>query len=112
MPFRSCDSPKWRRDLDQADEGVKDLLLLQRLLDLLGLERLDHVADLHVLVALEHDPALEALGDLLDVVLEASERAHAPGPDHRALPNEADLGDARDLPVGDLAAGDVPPARP
>src|SRR5687768_5381668 len=35
--------------------------LLERLLDLLGLEQLQDVADLDVLVALEHNPALEAL---------------------------------------------------
>lgn len=46
--------------------------LFEGLLDLLGLEELEDVVDLHVLVAVQHDPALEALLDLLDVVLEAA----------------------------------------
>src|SRR5665811_1121796 len=42
-------------------------ILLQRLLDLLGLVELEHVAVLDVGVALEHDAALLALLDLLHV---------------------------------------------
>jgi hypothetical protein len=45
-------------------------LLLERLLDLLGLEDLEHVAHLDVMDALEDDAALESLLDLSDVVLE------------------------------------------
>ncbi len=52
--------------------------LLERLLDLAGLEDLEHVVDLDVLVAVEDDPALEALLDLLHIVLEAPQRAYPP----------------------------------
>src|SRR3954454_13863928 len=85
--------------------------LLQRLLDLAGLEELEDVAHLDVLIALEHDAALEALVDLLDVVLEAPQRADAPCPDHRPVADQANLGDAGDLSVGDHAAGDRAHAR-
>ena len=74
------------------------LALLQRLLHLLGAEELQDVAHLDVGVAVEHDAALEALLDLLDVVLEAAQRADAAGPDDGALADQADLGI-----VGDLA---------
>src|SRR5919197_347845 len=59
--------------------------LLQRLLDPARLEELEDVAHLHVLVALEDDAALEALLDLLHVVLEAPQRSHAAGPDDGAV---------------------------
>ena len=47
--------------------------LLQGLLDLLGLEDLEHVADLDVGEAVEGDAALLAVLDLGDVVLEAAQ---------------------------------------
>src|SRR3954453_14780558 len=85
--------------------------LLQRLLDLAGLEELEDVAHLDVLVALEHDAALEALVDLLHVVLEAAKRSHPARPHDRAVADQADLGDAGHLAIRDQAAGDRPDAR-
>src|SRR3954451_4508055 len=85
--------------------------LLERLLDLAGLEELEDVAHLDVLVALEHDAALEALIDLLNIVLEAAQRSKASGPDDRAVADQADLGDAGGLAVGHQAAGDRADAR-
>ncbi len=46
--------------------------LIQGLLDLRGLERLDHVADLDVGEAVEGDAALLALLDLAHIVLETA----------------------------------------
>ena len=57
-------------------------------------------------IALEHDAALEALLDLLHVVLEAAQRADPAGPDDGAVADQAHLGAAGDLAVGDRAAGD------
>ena len=82
-------------------------MLLQGLLDLFRLEELEHVALLDVGVALEHDAALLALLDLLDVVLEAAQGAELAGPDDRALADQADAGGAGDLALGDDAAGDA-----
>ena len=65
-----------------------------------------HVADLHVLEALEHDAALEPGLDLADVVLEAAQRADPPGPDDGPVADEAHLGAAGEAAVGDRAAGD------
>ena len=70
-------------------------ILLQGLLDLFGLEELEHVFLLDVGVALEHDAALLALLDLLHVVFEAAQRAELAGPDDRALADQADAGGAR-----------------
>src|SRR5690606_30744945 len=58
--------------------------LSQLLLDLFDLERLEDVLLLDVVEALEADAALEALGDLLDVVLEALERVDLALPDRHA----------------------------
>ncbi len=77
--------------------------LLQRLLDLLGLERLEHVVDLDVLEALEHDAAFEAGLDLLDVVLEAAQRADPARPGDGAVADEPDLGAARESTFADAA---------
>src|SRR6516225_9164611 len=74
--------------------------------DLLDLERLDHVADLHVLVAVEADAALEALLDLGDVVLEAPQRADLAFVDDAVVAQQAELGAAWDDAFGDVAAGD------
>src|SRR5689334_2107375 len=52
--------------------------------DALDLERLDHVADLDVVHAVERDTALEAALDLLHIVLEAAQRSDSPGPDRHA----------------------------
>ena len=82
-------------------------ILLQGLLDLLGLEELEHVALLDVGVALEHDAALLALLDLLHVVFEAAQGAEFAVPDDGALADQADAGVAGDLALGDEAAGDA-----
>src|SRR5689334_13258377 len=54
-------------------------------LDLFDLEALDDVAFLHVLEVLERDAALEPLGDLLHVVLEAAQAREPAGPDDDAV---------------------------
>src|SRR3954454_21486724 len=83
------------------------ILLVQCLLDLLGPVELEHVFLLDVRVAVEDDAALLALLDLLHVVFEPTQRAEFAVPDHRALANQTDAGVARDLAVGDHAAGDA-----
>src|SRR6476659_5696642 len=74
--------------------------------DLLDLERFDDVANLHVLVAVEGDSALEPLLDLGDVVLEAPERGDLALVDDPVVAQEADLGRAGDRALGDVAPGD------
>src|SRR6185436_12958305 len=75
--------------------------------DFLDQERLDLIADLHVVEVLEADAALVALLDLAHVVLEATERAELAGPDDRAVAQEPRLRIPDDLPVDDHATGDV-----
>src|SRR5262245_57225514 len=75
-------------------EPAIGIQLLQGLLDLLGLEELEHVAVLHVSVAVEDDAALLALLDLLHVVFEAAQGGELAGPDNRALADQADVGAA------------------
>ena len=68
LPLEVLNFAEMQANLDELDERVQ---LLERLLNLAGLEELQDVALLHVGVALEHDAALLAGVDLLDVVLEA-----------------------------------------
>ena len=57
-------------------------------LDLTGLVELEHVALLHVVEAIEQDPALEALGDLAHVVLEPLSCPDRRVVDHRAVADQ------------------------
>src|SRR3954470_12725008 len=82
-------------------------MLLQGLLDLFRLEELEHVVLLDVGVPLEDDAALLALLDFLDVVFEAAQGAERAGPDHRFLADQAHVGGAYRLALGDDAAGDA-----
>src|SRR5215211_1160934 len=102
-PSRRSERPAIRAQ-PPASPGPGELF--ERLLDLPSLEELEEVAHLHVLIALEHDPTLQALVDLLDVVLEPPERADAAGPHDGAVANQAHLGGPGDLAVGHQAAGD------
>src|SRR5829696_5275485 len=94
-------------DAAHARRGHPTCSSLQGLLDLFGAVELEHVLLLDVRVALEDDPALLALLDLLHVVFEAAQGAQFAVPDHRALADQADAGVALDLAVGDDAAGDA-----
>src|SRR3954470_12129139 len=82
-------------------------MLLQGLLDLFRLEELEHVVLLDVGVPLEDDAALLALLDFLDVVFKTAQGAERAGPDHRSLANQAHVGGAYSLALGDDAAGDA-----
>src|SRR4051794_16800418 len=75
-------------------------------LHLSRLEDLQHVALLDVLVALERDAALVALGDLARVLLEAPQRADPAGPDDGAVADQAHRRAAPHEAGGDVAAGD------
>src|SRR5690606_3139984 len=70
------------------------------------LERLDVVAHLDVVVAVDGEAALVAGRDLSDVVLEAAERADVAGVDDDAVADEADAVVPVHLPLDDVAAGD------
>ena len=72
-----------------AEDSRVPALRLQNARDLLDLEALDDVVVLDVGVAVERDAALEAFGDLLDVVLEAAQAADLAFPDLRAVAHEA-----------------------
>src|SRR4029079_9812680 len=78
----------------------------EALLDLLDLEGLDDVLLLHLAVAVEADTAREALGDLLDVLLEALQRSDLPLPDGGAITEEPGEPAAEDLAGRDHATGD------
>src|SRR4051794_4288242 len=75
-------------------------------LNLARLEHLEHVAFLHVLIAVEHDAALEAGRPLARVLLEAPQRADPAGPDHGAVAHEPDVGAAADHAVEHVRTGD------
>ena len=68
--------------------------------------RLDDVALVLVVVAVQQDAALEALADLADVVLQVLQRVDRAVPDDRAVADHADLGVALDDAVRDHAARD------
>src|SRR4051794_4028582 len=80
-------------------------------LDLAGLVDLQDVALLDVRVVLENDAALEAGGDLADVVVEAPQAADRGVVDDRAVAHDPHLGAAADDAVGDVRAGDRADAR-
>src|SRR5262245_58990747 len=82
------------------------LLLLEGRLDLFDIVRLDDVAVLDVVVALEADAALGAVLDLARVVLEALEAGELAGPYDDAVADEPHLGGALDAALDDHAAGD------
>src|SRR5438105_10342572 len=69
-------------------------------------EGFDDVADLDVVVAFEHDAALETGGDLADIVLHPTERGDRAFPDGLLAPDEAGLRAAPDEAVGHHAARD------
>src|SRR6185369_9083320 len=77
----------------------------ERARQLLDLERLEPVAFLELAVAIQRDAALEALLDLLHVVLEALERRDTSGPQRLVAAHQPDLLRARDLAGRHHAAG-------
>ena len=78
-----------RSAASSTDQVVAARLVERGALDLPGDEALDRVADLGVVVVLEQDAALEALGDLADVLLHAAQRGDVALPDDRALAHQA-----------------------
>src|SRR5947209_2714072 len=82
----------------------------------LDLVRFDHVADFHVVEAGDLHAALEALADLLHVVLEPLQAVEADHPvalreDHDALADYPHPGRPLDHPARDVAPGDRPDLR-
>src|SRR4051794_31218411 len=76
--------------------------------DLLELEGLHDIALLDVVVAADHQTALEALADLGDVVLLTPQRRQVGALDHDgAVADQTHLGVAPQQAAGDHAAGDV-----
>src|SRR6185312_13383317 len=74
---------------------------------------LEDVALLDVVVAVDGEAALEALGHLADIVLEALERADPAVVDDGAVADDAHLRAALDGALGDHASGDrADPRRP
>src|SRR5262249_28919251 len=78
----------------------------RRPLDLARLEDLEHVPFLHVVEAVEEDAALEALGNLADVVLEPLELSDRRRVDHGAVTDDPDARITTHDAVGDHAACD------
>src|SRR5215203_3878352 len=74
--------------------------------DLDDLEELEDVALLDIVEVLDADPALEALADRADVVLEAPERGDVPLVDHGPVAHHAHAVVAEDLTSGHVAASD------
>src|SRR5438552_1412357 len=81
-------------------------LVERRPLDLTRLERLEHVALLDVVEAVEEDAALEPLGDLPRVVLEPLQLRDRRRVDDRAVADDAHPRVAPHDAVGDHAARD------
>src|SRR6476659_4669005 len=79
---------------------------LQRSGDFLDLEELEQVAFLDVVVVLQLDAALEAGGDLADVVLDAAHRLDLAGVDDDVLAQQAEARAAADDAGRDHRAGD------
>src|SRR5690606_852476 len=73
--------------------------------DLADLVDLDQIAFLDVVVVGEAETALEALRDLPDVVLEATQRVDAAVVDDHAVPQEAGTGSTLDHAFRDVATG-------
>src|SRR5207237_471938 len=86
--------------------GRRGCLVERGTLDLPHLVRLDEVAFLDVVVALEVDAALETLGHLARVVLEAPQRVDRRLVDDGAVANDAGARAAADRPACDVGAGD------
>src|SRR5919197_2151995 len=80
-------------------------------LDLAGLEDLEDVALAEVVEALEEDAALEALGHLAHVVLEAPELRDRRLVDDRPVANDPHAGATADDTAGHVGAGDRAEAR-
>src|SRR5262245_61130066 len=78
---------------------------LQRSLHRLDAIALNHVADPHVLIALERHAAFLPGDHLARVVFEAFELRELALVDHDAVADQAHVGAALDLAVGDAAAG-------
>src|SRR5690606_4934799 len=83
----------------------------QRRRDRLDLEGLEDVARLDVGEAVDDDAALEALADLLDVLLEDAERRDRALVEDDALADDPDAAVATDEPGDDATAGDDAEAR-
>src|SRR5438067_1713375 len=88
-----------------------DRLVERRALDLARLERLDDVADFHVVEVREVETAFEAFLHLARIVLEPLERVDRRRVDHRAVADHPRLRAAADDAVCDHAAGDRSDAR-
>src|SRR5262249_16224984 len=80
-------------------------------LDLAHLVGLEDVAFLHVVVALEVDAALEALGDLPHVFLEPLQRVDRRLVDDRAVPDDTDARAAANGAARHVRARDRPEPR-
>ena len=84
--------------------GAAGGLVERGALDLARLEDLEDVAFAQVVESLEQDAALEALGDLTDVVLEAAQRGDRRLVDARAVAEEAHVRAASHEAARDHAA--------
>src|SRR5439155_468761 len=86
-------------------------LVERRPIDLARLEDLEHVTLAQVVEALEQDPALEALGHLARVVLEALQLRDGRLVDARPVAEDAHVRAAAHQAARDHAAGDRAEAR-
>src|SRR5688500_10634537 len=111
-PHARCGAgPERTRDAERGVGSGVGGARLEGARDLLGTVALDHVADLEVVEVLDADAALEALLDLLHVVLEAAERAEVAVVDLDRVADHADLGAALERAAADVRAGDGADAR-
>ena len=74
-------------------------------------EGLQEVSLLEVHKPLQPHAALEASGNLTNVVLEPPQAVHHTGMDQGAIPDQTDLGAPGDHPIADLAPSDAAPTR-
>src|SRR4030095_15006852 len=108
--WRQKAARSWMRDSSFAIvRGLARLhlgLVAERALDLRHPVGLEHVPGLHVLEVAQDDAAVEALADLLGVVLLAAQRSEGPVVDHLALAQQAHAAVAEDRAVRHVRAGD------
>src|SRR6266567_3088658 len=89
----------------RSGSGGGGWLVERRPLDLTGLERLDDVAFLDVIEAVEQDSALEAFGDFARIILEPLELGDRRLVDDRPVADDTCLRGAADDAARDHAAG-------
>src|SRR5260370_15256788 len=95
-----------RETQDTHKHRMDDFWRLQPLFDFFDLVALENVFLLEVVVVLQTDTALKALGHVANVVLESLEAGDLAIEHHNRVAHQADLGGSNNPYFGDLPSGD------